>query len=120
MFEITRTKNSDYARKDEALANFKRFGALGVLVRISDKYERVFNAMWHQHKFLVDESLTDTVMDMAVYSIIMLVLLEEEEKDLKDKKDKNSVIVQNVAGDRFILDKDLDRSNDNPRLRRSS
>jgi hypothetical protein len=85
MFRITSIKNHDYSPGDEALANFNEFGAAGVLVRISDKTKRLKTAIWHKQNYLVNESVIDTVTDLAVYSIIMRILIEEEEKALKEK-----------------------------------
>jgi hypothetical protein len=84
MFDLTSVKNHDYAREDEALANFKEFGSVGVLIRISDKFQRIKNALWFKRSFVVKESIEDTMLDQAVYSVILLVLhhFELEQADL--------------------------------------
>jgi len=86
MFNLTSLKNHDYAKEEEALANFKEFGAVGVLVRISDKFKRLKNKMWDKQEFVVDESLKDTQMDLAVYAVIMMIITEQEEKERIGKK----------------------------------
>jgi hypothetical protein len=91
MLKLTTAKNHDYAREDEALANFKEFGAVGVLVRISDKLQRIKNALWFKRNFVVaDENIEDTMMDLAIYSVIMLILLQNERQEkvtlLSDKQ----------------------------------
>jgi hypothetical protein len=78
MFELTSAKNHDYAREEEALANFKEFGAVGVLVRLSDKFQRIKNALWFKRNFVVKESIEDTMLDQAVYSVILLILYHFE------------------------------------------
>jgi hypothetical protein len=89
MFRITSIKNHDYSPGDEALANFNEFGAAGVLVRISDKTKRLKTALWHKQDYLVNETVIDTVTDLAVYSVILRILAEEEAK-----KEKPAIIVK--------------------------
>lgn len=83
MYELTSKKNHDYATQNEALANFKEFGSVGVLVRISDKFKRLKNKMWDKQDFIVDESLHDTMIDLANYAVIMMIITEEEQKAKK-------------------------------------
>lgn len=85
MYKLTEAKNHDYAREEEALANFKEFGAIGVLVRLSDKFQRIKNALWFKREFVVAENLEDTMLDQAVYSVILLILHHKEMQDLKER-----------------------------------
>ena len=77
MYETTRKKNSDYASPQDAFRNFREFGAVGILVRMSDKYARLKTALWEKREFQVNESIKDTAIDLAVYSILLLLMLEE-------------------------------------------
>ncbi len=76
-------KNHDYAG-DNPLSNFRECERLGipawkgVLVRISDKVSRIFNFA-KTGKLHVQEKIEDTLMDLAVYSIICLILYKEEQ-----------------------------------------
>jgi IS4 transposase len=97
MFQLTSKKNHDYAKEEEALANFKEFGAVGVLVRISDKFKRLKNKMWDKQDYIVDENLRDTQMDLAVYSVIMMIVTEEEEKDRLSKYPRKDLIVPEMG-----------------------
>lgn len=78
-------KNAGYSPEDtDAWANFRectQFGisaADGCLVRLCDKYRRFFNVYTNPQNDQVSESAIDTLKDLAAYSIILAVLLEEE------------------------------------------
>jgi len=83
--DLHHRKNSNYAGKGDPYANFresKRLGIepyMGVLIRMSDKYCRICNlASGIEDK--VGESIKDTLTDLAVYSVICRLLIEEYEK----------------------------------------
>lgn len=82
--ELHHRKNFNYAKQGDPLSNFRmceEFGVpatVGTMVRISDKYSRLTQLMKGK-KDMVGESLKDTFMDMAVYALLEIVLLEEEE-----------------------------------------
>jgi len=80
--ELHEKKNSDYAKDDNPLSNFKRAASLGVepwrgvLVRMSDKWSRIEELS--KGKTPQNESLRDSLIDLAVYALIDIVLLEED------------------------------------------
>ena len=51
-----------------------------VMVRMSDKIKRI-ETLLKGEKDRVGESLRDTFTDLAVYTIILLILLDEEEAE---------------------------------------
>lgn len=75
-------KNHDYAKAAEPLSNFTRARALGVepwrgvLVRMSDKWSRI--EQLSTGKTPKNESLRDSLIDLAVYALIDILLLEDE------------------------------------------
>lgn len=85
-WELFEAKNAGYAGADneDAFANFRmaeQFGisALdGCLVRMSDKYIRVTNLRRLPSNERVDESIRDTLRDLAAYALIAVCLLDEE------------------------------------------
>lgn len=86
MRELHLKKNAGYAGDSEdRWANFRMsvgFGVsafLGCMVRLSDKYIRVQNLIKNPKNEQVGESIKDTLMDLASYSLIALCLLEQEE-----------------------------------------
>jgi hypothetical protein len=79
---ITKKKNHDYATDNDAFRNFREFGTLGVLVRMSDKFARLKTALVEKRDFKVgDENIRDTALDLAVYSLILILILENEQSN---------------------------------------
>lgn len=79
MYQTTEKKNHDYATENDAFRNFRDFGLLGVLVRMSDKFARLKTALVEGREFKVNESVIDTVTDLAVYSVILRIMIESGE-----------------------------------------
>ena len=83
-------KNQNYADDKDPLSNLKeceKFGVpafLGTIVRLSDKWSRI-QQLTNGKKDLVGESLKDTLMDMSIYALLAIVLLEEQENLTKQK-----------------------------------
>ncbi len=83
MVEIHDKKNRDYAG-EEYLSNFlmceKHMGIpgwKGCIIRLSDKMARIMNIAKTEEVAVSDESMTDTLMDLAVYAIITRILYED-------------------------------------------
>ena len=82
-------KNADYAKKGDPLSNFRmceQFGIpawKGCLVRISDKVSRIFNLAAKGEAAVRDESIVDTLKDLATYSLICIILYEEQTKTIE-------------------------------------
>lgn len=80
--ELHSRKNHDYARTEDPLSNFRMSEGLGVpawkgvLVRMSDKWSRI--QQLSSGKEPKNESLRDSLIDNAVYSLICVLLLEEQ------------------------------------------
>lgn len=85
MHDIYERKNSGYAGQDsfDPFANFRMSEKLGIsafkgcLVRMSDKFVRICNLTRDETNNKVNESITDTLIDLAVYSLIAICLFEE-------------------------------------------
>lgn len=72
MFTTTKSKNNDYGGADDPFKNFREFGELGILVRMSDKFARIKTALAEKRELLVkDEIIEDTIIDLAVYTVIL-------------------------------------------------
>lgn len=75
-------KSEDYSEDSDPLSNFKRAAKLGVsplrgvLVRMSDKWSRIEQLT--SGKTPKNESLRDSLIDNAVYSLIAVLLLDDE------------------------------------------
>ena len=74
-------KNHDYAKDGEPLSNFHRSASFGIepwkgiLVRMSDKWSRIEELS--KGKEPQNESLRDSLIDNAVYSLLCILLLED-------------------------------------------
>ena len=77
-------KRHDYADTDDIFANFRLSNLAGIspwkgsVIRMGDKYARISNFIKKGDFKFKEESIKDTLMDMAIYSLITIVLYEEE------------------------------------------
>lgn len=73
-------KGHDYAGNEDCLANLKRFGELGIVVRLSDKFSRLESltkaALSGGARAVTDESMIDTLRDIRNYSFLLQIFLE--------------------------------------------
>jgi hypothetical protein len=87
MCRIHEVKNKGYAKTNEPLSNFMESEKIcvpawqGCLIRLSDKYARLVNLAGAIRKDKTKyaelstlESIEDTAIDLAVYSLILLIL----------------------------------------------
>jgi hypothetical protein len=73
MLALTTKKSNDYASDDDPFRNFRAFGELGILVRMSDKFARLRTALYDRKDMAVsDETVEDTVLDLATYAVLLL------------------------------------------------
>ena len=85
--ELHDKKQSDYGRDNDPFANVRaseEWGVaawIGALLRATDKLRRLQALV--QNGKLTNESAEDSLRDLAVYSIIALVLYEQYTVDLK-------------------------------------
>lgn len=79
--DLHNSKNHDYAADADPLSNLRKCEAMGVpawkgvLVRLTDKWSRIeqlSNGKQPKH-----ESLRDSLIDNAVYSLLCVLLLDE-------------------------------------------
>ena len=92
MAELHSRKNHDYAGTGNPLRNFYKSREQGiepwrgVMIRLSDKWSRL-ESFCRQNKLEVkDESIEDTLMDNAVYSLLAIILRREEPSGTKKEK----------------------------------
>lgn len=73
------SKNQAYG--DSFTESVDKFGKTVIAVRLSDKFNRICNLIKRGELKENDESLEDTLLDMAGYSILALKYLKEHEND---------------------------------------
>jgi len=88
MAELHSRKNRDYGGGNP-LGNFLHARSLGVdpftgiLVRLSDKWSRICSLVRTNERHVKDESIEDTLLDLANYALLALVLLKHGDDDGK-------------------------------------
>lgn len=73
--QIYRDKNHDYG--DSFGETFKKLGIISAVTRITDKVNRLQTLCTKESK-VKDENIRDTLMDLANYSIMTIIELDEE------------------------------------------
>lgn len=81
MSEVHERKNADYGNNFHK--RFKRWGFITALLRLSDKMERLENIYEKGQIEVKDESVEDTLLDLANYAVMTLVELRNEKNNDK-------------------------------------
>lgn len=74
-----------YEKKNAAYGNsfsrsVEKYGIIAGLTRLSDKFNRAENLILGAKNDVADENLADTLMDMASYSIMLLMELPKAKR----------------------------------------
>lgn len=75
-------KNSDYG--DAYEEGYKLFGPTQLLSRIHEKFCRAYNLLNGAESRVLDESIIDTLTDMANQCIILRMFIEQEKEKQKN------------------------------------
>lgn len=87
MVAMTGRKNRDYAGAEDAFRNFRHIAhntggkitiEQGILVRMTDKMARLSTLLFQKTREVKSETIMDTLTDLAVYSVIMRIYLEDQ------------------------------------------
>lgn len=81
MLKTYRDKNADYG--DSFAKSYQEFGLTAPVVRMSDKMERL-KSLSKAEARVKDESIRDTLVDLANYSIMTVIELDIENEKVKD------------------------------------
>ena len=81
MKEVHRKKNADYGNNFHK--RYERWGFLTALLRLSDKMERLENIYDKGEIEVKDESVEDTLLDLANYAVMTIVELKNNKASLK-------------------------------------
>ena len=74
-----RQKNHDYG--DSFGKTFQTLGIISAVTRITDKYNRLVALATGKEQQVKDESMIDTLKDMANYCLMTVIELEEQENN---------------------------------------
>ena len=90
--EISKKKNADYTGKnDDPFSNFQSVNTLGIstehgfLTRMMDKMKRIASFVENGSLQVKDESVTDTLRDLANYSCLLAGYIKSESEKLPNK-----------------------------------
>ena len=78
MVDTYERKNKDYG--DSFGVSVEKYGLISALTRISDKFNRLESLILKGDQQVNDESLKDTLLDLANYSLMTIIELMEEEE----------------------------------------
>lgn len=91
MYETFKKKRNDYGPSTRD--TWEKYGPISMLVRMDDKMNRFKNLAIDDTKRLVeDESIKDTLLDLANYALITILELEHIERQNRTK----SVVIYGV------------------------
>lgn len=86
--EIVTALNKLYAEKNHDYGNsfgetYQKLGIISALTRISDKYNRLISLATkpEEERKVKDESIQDTLLDMANYCIMTVIEMEAEKEN---------------------------------------
>lgn len=81
--ETYKNKNHDYG--DSFGETFNKLGIVSAVTRISDKYNRLVSLCMlpEEERKVKDESITDTLLDMANYCIMTVIELKKDKLQQK-------------------------------------
>ena len=94
-------KKHDYGAKEDIFANFRLSALTGISpwkgsdVRMGDKYSRICSFIKNGDFKFKEENIKDTLLDMAIYSLITIVLYEQEMFDSHMKQFQDNMEKQN-------------------------
>ena len=74
MLETYKKKNADYGNSFSE--TIQEFGFIPAVARINDKLKRVKNMVKGNEMNINEESLRDNLMDIAVYSVLTIIELD--------------------------------------------
>lgn len=106
-FQICKSLNDLYARKnadygDSFGKSFAEYGLTMACIRLEDKLNRI-KALSKQEAQVRDESITDTLMDLANYAIMTLVEMNISNTQYKPKKGNHDPHCVDVCGNCLCL-----------------
>jgi hypothetical protein len=74
--DIYRRKNHDYG--DSFGKQFEQYGLVSSAIRLGDKYNRFVSLVDNRERLVKDETIEDTLLDLANYSIMTVIELRRE------------------------------------------
>lgn len=82
MLDVYKRKNHDYGNSFSE--QYRKFGLLSSVIRLHDKLNRLqsFTKLTSDEMQVKDESVKDTLLDLANYAIMTIVQIDKVEKEV--------------------------------------
>lgn len=94
--ELCQKLNETYEKKNHDYGNsfgdtFDKLGVISAITRISDKYNRLVSLCTksEEERKVKDESITDTLLDMANYCIMTVIELHKDDVESENKTNED-------------------------------
>lgn len=101
MADVYERKHRDYGQSTKD--TYKKYGPISMLTRMTDKMNRLDNLIVNNHENLVsDESIDDTLMDLANYAIIFIIERNDFMQSLKRKESTDILFGSDLCGQERI------------------
>lgn len=84
ILKIYMDKNADYG--DSFSKSYKEFGIIAPVVRMNDKMERVKQLSKSGDRKVKDESLKDSLIDLANYALMTVIEIDSESMKVKHEE----------------------------------
>ena len=83
--ELCKKIHETYIQKNQAYGNsfgdtYEKLGIISAVTRITDKYNRLVNLATNPSVDKGDESIVDTLLDMANYALMTVMEIEKEKE----------------------------------------
>lgn len=93
MQDLYDKKNHDYG--DSFSTSYRLFGLVAPLVRMNDKMNRL-NKLYQSDSRVTDESIRDTLIDLANYAVMTVVELDKRDMTVEQLQDRIHQTVSRV------------------------
>ncbi len=81
MSAVHKAKNADYGQSYNLVPQLLGIPAhVGILVRMTDKLARACRLAQGRNPQVADESLVDTLLDLAIYAVLAIMTLTKEKQ----------------------------------------
>lgn len=94
-------KNHDYG--DSFSKSFKKYGLVAAMVRMEDKWNRLDNLAMGAEQKVSDESIRDTLLDLAGYCIMTTMELDKQKSSENQKTFEEQMREQFASGNCVLV-----------------
>lgn len=105
-------KNHDYG--DSFSRSFKKYGLVAAMVRMEDKWNRLDNLASGAEQKVSDESIRDTLLDLAGYCVMTIMELDKQKSAENQKEFEEQVRNAYMKNGAVVVDDMVDSIEETP------